>query len=954
MATVTGWTAAKIAAELATKVSSVDLAESVRDTMGIALVGGTDITITPDDNANTITIDFTGSGVNAEDVEDIVGALVEDSWNVRWLYDDANGKLYLYLADHQTTANWMWGQATYPSPTQGIVAFNNATASASTALVVSFQDLESVVRAAMWSKFNTDDILMIAERGAPTSGDTARWLRLRLTTITAPSGSYYYANYTVEDSSANPIRDGYELVFTWYPSVAGGGAGVTDHGALTGLADDDHTQYHNDARGDARYYTKAQTDSAIDADIATHHGPTSTDHDDRYYTEAEMDSALAGKADTAHGSHPSNINDLGDVTITGPSVGQVIKWNGSAWINDTDATGGGGGALNDITDVTLTSPTNGQVLKYNGSAWINDTDATGGAGSQGSPLDTLWVYKNTTSDADPGAGAFRLNNASPGSATFVYIDDLTDAGTDISGISLRVASGDVFYVQQQNDAGRWVRYSVSGAPTDAAGYWKVPVTVQASSGTAFQNNQPCLFLWNIAAISGPSGGVTDHGALTGLADDDHTQYHNDARGDARYYTKAQTDSAIDADVATHASSAAHDGRYYTESETDSLLAGKANTSHGSHPTNVNDLGDVTVSSPTNGQVLKYNGSAWVNGTDVSGGGLDLQLIGKWNYDQTNFPVPGAGEICFNGTPASNTGFFAHNTDEDAVNRTEMWARLKANDILMVTKDGDPTVWARYDVTSVTESTYVTVAVTVVDTAGTFTAGDNLQIQLIPNTAGAGGGLPSGGSGNWVLAKNSSTDGDASFRPEGGNFTPIYTSYLMPVATGEQGVEIPNGHVWGALVWVVKDTYVKQVAIKSHAHTNSGGNLKFRIYTYPSSYGLWNTYVANSAITIPVSAGSISDSGIVYSQPELSTGNRAYLEKGKLYIFGVKWEGSGSYWMKFGDQNPISGYSTGFYALPAYGGFHGTGYTSADSWPGADTLASSNPVLPIIRWTTSGV
>ena len=31
-----------------------------------------------------------------------------------------------------------------------------------------------------------------------------------------------------------------------------------------------------------------------------------------------------------------------------------------------------------------------------------------------------------------------------------------------------------------------------------------------------------------------SGGVTDHGALTGLADDDHTQYHNDARGDLRY------------------------------------------------------------------------------------------------------------------------------------------------------------------------------------------------------------------------------------------------------------------------------------------------------------------------------------------------------------------------------------------------------------------------------------
>ena len=33
----------------------------------------------------------------------------------------------------------------------------------------------------------------------------------------------------------------------------GGGGGVTDHGMLTGLGDDDHTQYLNNARGDVRY-----------------------------------------------------------------------------------------------------------------------------------------------------------------------------------------------------------------------------------------------------------------------------------------------------------------------------------------------------------------------------------------------------------------------------------------------------------------------------------------------------------------------------------------------------------------------------------------------------------------------------------------------------------------------------------------------------------------------------
>lgn len=37
-----------------------------------------------------------------------------------------------------------------------------------------------------------------------------------------------------------------------------------------------------------------------------------------------------------------------------------------------------------------------------------------------------------------------------------------------------------------------------------------------------------------ALLNLPASGVTDHGALTGLADDDHGHYHTDARGDARY------------------------------------------------------------------------------------------------------------------------------------------------------------------------------------------------------------------------------------------------------------------------------------------------------------------------------------------------------------------------------------------------------------------------------------
>jgi hypothetical protein len=43
------------------------------------------------------------------------------------------------------------------------------------------------------------------------------------------------------------------------------GVGISDHGLLTGLADDDHTQYHNDVRGDARYYTQSQVDQLLAA-----------------------------------------------------------------------------------------------------------------------------------------------------------------------------------------------------------------------------------------------------------------------------------------------------------------------------------------------------------------------------------------------------------------------------------------------------------------------------------------------------------------------------------------------------------------------------------------------------------------------------------------------------------------------------------------------------------------
>jgi hypothetical protein len=50
-----------------------------------------------------------------------------------------------------------------------------------------------------------------------------------------------------------------------YEMLGGTTVSGNDHGLLIGLLDDDHPQYHNDARGDARYYIKPTVDALLAA-----------------------------------------------------------------------------------------------------------------------------------------------------------------------------------------------------------------------------------------------------------------------------------------------------------------------------------------------------------------------------------------------------------------------------------------------------------------------------------------------------------------------------------------------------------------------------------------------------------------------------------------------------------------------------------------------------------------
>jgi hypothetical protein len=82
-----------------------------------------------------------------------------------------------------------------------------------------------------------------------------------------------------------------------------GTGGDIDHASLNGLEADDHPQYHNDARGDVRYYTKAQVDAGLAGKANAAHGHSVAD-------VAGLQSALDAKANTTHGHSVVDVAGL--------------------------------------------------------------------------------------------------------------------------------------------------------------------------------------------------------------------------------------------------------------------------------------------------------------------------------------------------------------------------------------------------------------------------------------------------------------------------------------------------------------------------------------------------------------------------------------------------------------------------------------------------------------------
>ncbi len=108
-------------------------------------------------------------------------------------------------------------------------------------------------------------------------------------------------------------------------------------------------------------------------------------------------------------------------------------------------------------------------------------------------MQASYRFDTATDATDPGAGDVKFNNATAGSVTNIYINDAESTGRDNDFMLGQIADGDLIKLRGPGiSAGTpvWWIGTVNGSPTDNTGWWTIPVTHVANSGSVFNSGYP--------------------------------------------------------------------------------------------------------------------------------------------------------------------------------------------------------------------------------------------------------------------------------------------------------------------------------------------------------------------------------------------------------------------------------------------------------------------------------
>jgi hypothetical protein len=300
-----------------------------------------------------------------------------------------------------------------------------------------------------------------------------------------------------------------------------------------------------------------------------------------------------------------DLADLGDVSSTPPTNGQVLVFNNSTGEYEP-TTLSTSSSLDGLTDTTLTSPTSGEFLKYNGSAWVNDaidlgTDTTG----------------NYVSDVSGGTGVTVTHTPGEGSTPSVAIGQDVGTTADVTFNTVTAdltGNADTATALQTSRTIELTGDVTGSASFDGTANATLSVTISSDS-VALGTDTTGDYVQNLVAGTGVTlGANSGEGATPSIAigQDVGTtadvtfntvtaDLTGDVTGNADTATALETARIIElsGDVS---GSASFDG---TSNINISTIANTASVAIG-------ELNGVVIDTPLPYQGLMYDGTNWVN------------------------------------------------------------------------------------------------------------------------------------------------------------------------------------------------------------------------------------------------------------------------------------------------------------------------------------------------------